>query len=75
MVTEKMAGWHPIHDNHAIAVVAAVVTFAQAIPDLLLKRVSRIPKMPHLAWALRVGTRLEHSKFRLGSMPRRKAVR
>jgi hypothetical protein len=39
MVTEKMTGWHPIHDNHAIAVMAAVVTFAQAIPDLLLKRV------------------------------------
>jgi hypothetical protein len=37
MATEEMAGWRPIHDNHAIAVMAAVVTFAQPIPDRLLK--------------------------------------
>jgi hypothetical protein len=37
MATEEMAGWRPIHDNHAIAAMAAVVTFAQPIPDRLLK--------------------------------------
>jgi uncharacterized protein (TIGR04255 family) len=37
MVVETTAGWRPIHDNHAIAAMAAVVTFAQPIPDRLLK--------------------------------------
>src|SRR5450631_233802 len=36
-VVETTAGWRPIHDNHAIAAMAAVVTFAQPIPDRLLK--------------------------------------
>jgi hypothetical protein len=35
-----MAGiWHPIHDNHAIDVMAAVVNFAEPIPGLIFKKV------------------------------------
>ncbi len=38
MVTKHLGGWCPIHENHAIAVMAAVVTFAQPVPDLMLKK-------------------------------------
>jgi len=31
-----MSGWRPIHENHAIDVMAAVVTFAQPLPNRLL---------------------------------------
>jgi uncharacterized protein (TIGR04255 family) len=41
MANEQTKGWRPIHDNHAIDVMAVVVTFSQPIPDLLLKRVLR----------------------------------
>ncbi len=36
-----MSGWHPIHDNHAIDVMAAVVTFSEPIPDRVLARALR----------------------------------
>jgi hypothetical protein len=32
-------GWQPIHENHAIDVMAAVVTFGQPLPDRLLRKV------------------------------------
>ncbi|MCA1542247.1 hypothetical protein I6F18_20015 [Bradyrhizobium sp. NBAIM32] len=35
----SMAQWHPINENHAIDVMAAIVNFAEPVPDLLLKRV------------------------------------
>jgi hypothetical protein len=31
--------WYPIHDNHAIDVMAAVVNFAEPIPELIFKKV------------------------------------
>ncbi len=36
-----MSGWHPIHDNHAIDVMAAVVTFSEPIPHRVLARALR----------------------------------
>jgi hypothetical protein len=30
--------WHPIHDNHAIDVMAAIVNFAEPIPELIFKK-------------------------------------
>lgn len=41
MVGDQIDGWRPIHDNHAIEVMAVVVTFSQPIPDMLLKRILR----------------------------------
>jgi hypothetical protein len=41
MVSKDAGGWRPIHENHAIAVMAAVVTFAQTVPDLMLRRILR----------------------------------
>jgi hypothetical protein len=39
----KMSGsWHPIHDNHAIDVMAAIVSFAEPIPDLVFKKALKI---------------------------------
>jgi len=35
-------GWHPIHENHAIDVMAAVVTFGQPLPDRLLRNVLQV---------------------------------
>lgn len=34
-----MPGWQPFNDNHAIDVMAAVVSFAQPVPDLTLKKI------------------------------------
>jgi hypothetical protein len=31
--------WYPIHDNHAIDVMAAVVAFAEPIPELIFKKI------------------------------------
>jgi hypothetical protein len=41
MVIKDAGGWRPIHENHAIAVMAAVVTFAQTVPDLTLRKILR----------------------------------
>jgi uncharacterized protein (TIGR04255 family) len=35
-------GWQPIHENHAIDVMAAVVTFGQPLPDRLLRRALQV---------------------------------
>ena|ERR1700737_4317235 len=34
--------WHPIHDNHAIDVMAAVVNFAEPIPELIFKKALKV---------------------------------
>jgi hypothetical protein len=36
-----MPGWQPIHENHAIDVMAAVITFAQPVPDVALRKMLR----------------------------------
>ena len=36
-----MSCWQPIHEHHAIDVMAAVVTFAQPVPDIALRRMLR----------------------------------
>jgi uncharacterized protein (TIGR04255 family) len=35
-------GWQPIHENHAIDVMAAVVTFGQPLPDRLLRKALQV---------------------------------
>jgi uncharacterized protein (TIGR04255 family) len=49
--------WEPIHENHAIDVMAAVVTFGEPIPVLLLKRVLQIAEEA----AFEAGLRSRHS--------------
>lgn len=46
-------GWEPIHESHAIDVMAVVVTFGQIIPSLLLKRTLRIGEEAAVAAGLR----------------------
>lgn len=41
MAADEVHAWRPIHDNHAIDVMAVVMTFAQPLPDLLFKKVLR----------------------------------
>jgi uncharacterized protein (TIGR04255 family) len=41
MASHEVHAWHPIHDNHAIEVMAVVLAFAQPLPELLLKKVLR----------------------------------
>jgi hypothetical protein len=36
-----MPGWQPLHENHAIDVMAAVVLFAEPIPQVALRRMLR----------------------------------
>src|SRR5262245_12456878 len=53
-----MAGvWQPIHENHAIDVMAAVVTFAQPLPDRLLKKVLQLSE----GVAFEAGLKSRHS--------------
>jgi hypothetical protein len=52
-----MPGWQPIHENHAIDVMAAVVTFAHEVPDLALRRMLRAAEDA----AFQAGLRSRHS--------------
>jgi hypothetical protein len=45
--------WHPIHDNHAIDVMAAVVNFAEPIPELLFKKILKASEDRAFAEGLR----------------------
>ena len=48
-----MPGWQPIHENHAIDVMAALFTFAQPVPDLALRRMLRAAEDAAFAAGLR----------------------
>jgi hypothetical protein len=48
-----MPGWQPIHENHAIDVMAAVLTFAQPVPDVALRRMLRAAEDAAFAAGLR----------------------
>jgi hypothetical protein len=48
-----MPGWQPLHQNHAIDVMAAVATFAQPIPQVALRRVLRVAEDAAFAAGLR----------------------
>ncbi|MGI8525856.1 MAG: hypothetical protein ACR2K5_06675 [Pseudolabrys sp.] len=52
-----MPRWQPIHENHAIDVMAAVVTFAQPLPDRLLSAVFKVSEEA----AFSVGLKSRHS--------------
>jgi hypothetical protein len=52
---ERPDGWvsQPIHENHAIDVMAAVVIYSEPIPDLLLNRVLKFSEDAAFAAGLR----------------------
>jgi hypothetical protein len=53
-----MAGsWEPIHENHAIDVMAAVATFGQPLPDRLLRKALQVSEEV----AFEVGLKSRHS--------------
>jgi hypothetical protein len=49
--------WQPIHENHAIDVMAAVVTFAEPLPDRLLRKVLQVSETV----AFEAGLKSRHS--------------
>jgi len=67
MATEEIAGWYPIHDNHAIATMAAVVTFAQPIPDRLLKTILQASEQAASELGLRSRAPIKAFQFAVGS--------
>ncbi len=58
--------WKPIHENHAIDVMAAVITFAEVIPGLLLKRVLQIGEDAAFAAGLRSRHGLRGTQMTIG---------
>jgi hypothetical protein len=48
-----MTQWHPINENHAIDVMAAIVTFAEPIPDLIFRRMVKATEEVAFASGLR----------------------
>jgi uncharacterized protein (TIGR04255 family) len=67
MTTEQMTGWCPIHDNHAIATMAAVVTFAQPIPDRLLKTIIQASEQAASELGLRSKAPIKELDIAVGS--------
>src|SRR5690242_9586196 len=45
--------WHPVHENHAIDVMAAVVAFSEPIPELPFKRILKASEDVAFAEGLR----------------------
>jgi uncharacterized protein (TIGR04255 family) len=58
--------WKPIHENHAIDVMACVVTFGQVVPGILLKRVLNVAEEAAFAAGLRSRHSLRETQVTIG---------
>jgi hypothetical protein len=59
-------GWRPIHDNHAIDVMAVAVVFAEAIPTIPFKRIIRFAEEATNLAGLRGRQNISSLQFTLG---------
>ena len=58
--------WKPIHENHAIDVMAAVLTFSEPIPIRLLSRVLKLSEDAAFAAGLRSRHSMTGVQFMIG---------
>jgi hypothetical protein len=58
--------WRPIHDNHAIDVMAVAVVFAEVIPTILFKRIIRLAEEAAVRAGLRGRQNVTSLQFTLG---------
>lgn len=69
--------WHPIHDNHAIDVMAAIVVFREQIPELPFKKILKASEDVAFAEGLRsrhsiqqgIEIQLSNGQPSIGSLP------
>jgi uncharacterized protein (TIGR04255 family) len=59
-------GWRPIHDNHAIDVMAVAVVFAELIPTILFKRIIRLGEEVAVSAGLKGRQNVTSLQFTLG---------
>jgi hypothetical protein len=62
-------GWRPIHDNHAIDVMAVAVAFAEVIPTILFKRIIRLADEAAVRAGLRGRQNATSLQFTIGGPP------